>query len=352
MKIAFGCVFALLLFPYLGNAQLTFQNITKGKVDTNYYQPLNKMVTLKAFSAQKYSDFSLSDNTFEEPLSYNANPTRALGLGFSYQWLGLNLGYGFSFANNDDERLGETQRIDFLTHIHLRKLTLKLYTSWYQGFYLSNSSETMRGYFLPEHYYTRGDIKQTTLGLSATYVFNSERYSNKAVFLQNEWQKKTAGSFVAGGSIFYNGLMADSSFIPTQIAYPDFFNGVGFNQSGFFGMGGHVGYTLTLVFKEHWFTNFALMGGFGLGQNTIYPTNDHSKKAFKLNINLLNDVGFGYNSERWYAGFSFSSFNANSSTAIKETGLGYSSGKYQFVVAYRIVTKKRIQLPAWIPFKL
>ncbi|MBE9517967.1 MAG: DUF4421 family protein [Bacteroidetes bacterium] len=38
------------------------------------------------------------------------------------------------------------------------------------------------------------DLRTNIIGLNVQYLFNSERYSYKASFLQNEFQKRSAGS--------------------------------------------------------------------------------------------------------------------------------------------------------------
>jgi hypothetical protein len=184
-------------------------------------------------------------------------------------------------------------------------------------------------------------------------VFNSKKYSNRAVFLQNEWQKKTAGSLVAGFSIFYDKIRADSSFVPSEIKNPDFFRGENWNGNSYFGLGVNVGYVFTWVVHKHFFINGGLSGGIASGRNTFYPVNESSLSKFKANATLISSAGMGYNSNHFYAGISYQSFISSLTTPIEKTGMTFSSGRTLFVIAYRFQLKEGARiLPRWIPIDL
>lgn len=342
----------IILFTKPLCAQFNVKSLLEGESDSLYYSELKNYFTVKVFTAQKLSDFSYNDNLLNSDLRYKANPTRSLGVGMSYKWLSLNLGYGFSFANQDEDQLGETKRIDFRTSIHMRKLTIGLFSSIYQGYYLENSYDIIEDW--PQHtYYTRADIKNLNVGITANYIFNSKHYSNKAAFMQNEWQKKTAGSLVAGVNAFYNRLSADSSFVPTNINDTDFYRGVNWNRNGYFAFGANVGYIFTWVVHQNFFINLGLVVGTALGNTSIYPIDEPKQTKLKLKATLLNDFGMGYNSERFYIGFNYSNFLSSSPSPIENTNMSISSGKIAFIIAYRLKVKpdKRF-LPKWIPLDL
>lgn len=324
----------LILLPanLLGQDKLV--DIFTAKGDSNYYDELPSMLTVRAFSANKYSNFSIGDDSLGFDLNYQSNPTQVLGLGASYKGISLNIGYGFSFANQDDSLFGQTKRFDFQTQIQARKLTLNIYSNIYRGYYLANSSSVIDNW--PKNkYYTRSDIKGSTWGLSGTYIFNYRRYSNKATFLQTEWQKKNAGSFVAGFSMIYNKIKADSSLIPQAIIDSAFFGGVDYTHSNYYTLGGHVGYVYTLVVFKKLFINAGINGGSLIGRYTIKDEQNKKTSKSGINFTLLTSVGFGYNSKHFYAGFSYSSFTSAAPTPVKNSTLAFSNGKYQLVLAYR-----------------
>ncbi len=343
-------ILLLFIFTQSSFAQFDFRSIFTGEVDTLYYDELPNHFTAKFFTNRKFSDFSFDDNLLSNHLEYNSNTNSAVGFGMSYKWLGVNLGYAFGDAN--ESTYGKTKRFDFQTHVHLRKLTFGFYTSRYQGYYLENSYDMINDW--PQFtYYIRGDIKKTTVGLSASYVFNSKKYSNRATFLQNEWQKKSAGSLITGFSVFYDKISADSSFVPSEIKEPDFYRGEHWDGTSYFGLGANVGYVFTWVVAQHFFLNLGLSGGLATGRHTYYPVDESKIHKFRANLNLISSSGFGYNSERFYVGFSYASIMSTLNTPIEQTSMNFSSGRSMFVMAYRFRMKEGARiLPRWIPVDL
>lgn len=334
---------ALTLIALNSFGQSEISSLFTAEGDSTYYDDLESMLTVRFFSANKYSDFTIADDSIGMDLDYRSNPTQVLGFGASYKGISLNAGYGFSFANQDDSIFGKTQRFDFQTQIQARKLTINIYSNIYSGYYLNNSYNVINNW--PEgKYYTRKDIKGLTLGLSASYIFNYKRYSNRATFLQTEWQKKTAGSFVAGFSAIYNKIAADSSIIPEHISNSDFFGGADYQRSNYYTLGGHVGYIVTFVFFKKLFFNGGINSGTLLGTNSIFDEEENRHSKTSINFTLLTTLGVGYNSKYFYAGFSYSSFFSAAPTPIEHTTLSFSNGKYQLVMAYRFKVRKNFRL--------
>lgn len=327
-----------------------FKKIFNDQYDSTYYDKLDELLTAKVFLARKFSDFELNDHVHDKAINYKSNPSSSIGFGFSYKWLGVSLGIGLQ--NSNDSIFGQTNRIDLQTQINLRKLTINLYSGAYNGYYLQNSKELLSTGEVGE-YYNRADIQNMTYGISGYYVFNSSRYSNRATFLQNEWQKKTGGSFLAGGNVFYNRIKGDSSLIPHHLIDENIFNGVKFNRTGYFALGGNIGYGGTLVLWNHWFFNLSMLVGLSSGITTIYPEGKKKESAFKIGATLLNSLGLGYNSNLFYAGLIYSNLQANSPLPLENTGVGFDVGQFKFMFAYRFkVPKHNNILPEWLPFEL
>ncbi len=350
MRLRFSILIIVFVNIY---GTLTAQNIIghlfNENYDSVYYDKLNNFITVKTFLTGKFSGFTINDNIIDKSLIYNSNAKSAFGVGFSYKWLSVNLGIGL--RNSAEDPHGTTKRFDLQTQIYLRKLTLNIYSSVYNGFYLKNSQDFLNTESGED--YQRNDIKNITFGLSSYYVFNSSRYSNRATFIQNEWQKKTAGSLVAGGSVFYNQISGDSCLIPSYNNYPEFITGVYYSKSSYFGIGSNVGYTFTLVFLENWFFDFAILAGITVGNSTIYIDNSGKESSVGFGLNISNRFGMGYNSKRFYAGLNYTNTQANSALPIPKMGYGFNLGRIKLIIAYRfnLPDHKNI-LPDWMPFKL
>ncbi len=350
MKLKFCIIIiAFISISYTLNGQDIIAKLFNEDYDSTYYDKLQNLITVRTFLSSKFSDFTINDNAIDQSLIYNSKPKTALGIGFSYKWLSINIGLGLK--NSAGSSQGNTNRFDLQTQIYLRKLTLNLYSSIYNGFYLSNSQQFLNTN-LGEDYH-RNDIKDMTFGFSTYYVFNSSKYSNKATFIQNEWQKKTAGSFVAGGNIFYNQINGDSSLIPYQNNYPNFFTGIYYSKSSYLGIGSNVGYTFTLILLENWFFDFTILGGITIGNSTIYLDNNEKKSSAGLGLNLSNRFGMGYNSKLFYVGINYTNIQSNTSLPIPKMGYGFGLGRIKFIFAYRFnLPEHKVILPSWVPFKL
>ncbi len=102
-----------------------------------------------------------------------------------------------------------------------------------------------------ENYYYRHDLKITLFGLSQYRIFNPTRFSYNAAIVQNEWQKKSGGTLLAGAEVYYGVAKADSNFVPASIQgnYPE----KDLKAINYFSIGPGVGYAYTLVVAHHIF---------------------------------------------------------------------------------------------------
>lgn len=317
--------------------------------DSLYYDKLDNKLTTKVFLARKYSDFELSDESTQQDLQYHSNPRYSIGIGATYKWLGLNAAIGIK--NPEDSLYGRTRRFDLQTQINLRKFTVNFYTARYQGYYLYNSVEQLKNWDQTQAY-IRPDIINQTYGVSGYYIFNSKRYSNRATFLQNEWQQKTAGSLLAGATMFYNNIKADSSLIPTLFVNDTAFANMQINKTGYFGMSGNLGYGLSLVLWNHWFFDLSILGGITTGFTKVENSNSEIQRAFKPGVTFLSRFGMGYNSKYFYAGLNTSVLRANSPLPYENIAMGFNVGVVRFLLAYRFgVNPKNNFLSKLVPNK-
>jgi hypothetical protein len=346
----FVIILIIILWANHSHARQLVPMKLKESKDTLYYDPLRDHLTLKLLFTSKYSNFNINDALLNQSLNYKSVASKAIGIGAAYRWINVAL----SVALNDpsDSVSGEQRRIDFQTALYLRRLTINFYSGIYSGYYLQNTSQVITGW--PNNsYYTRSDISSNTFGVSCFYIYNSKKYSNKASFVQKEWQKKTAGSLVAGASIIRYEVKADSSFIPTNFSDSSFFKGVDFNHSSLFSVEGQVGYAFTYVLKEHLFFSLSVIGGLGGGYTKLTPVEEEELSEVKMNLSLHNSAGFGYNSKLFFVGFNYSNLISNTQSPTENTNIGFSNGRFQLVVAYRFkIPEHKNPLPKWVPFQL
>ncbi|BDD06468.1 DUF4421 domain-containing protein [Aureibacter tunicatorum] len=323
-------------------SQKLFSN--ESPVDTTYIIDYTDRITARLYSSIKFTNVYVVDNSLDETLHYKPNDNLNLGFGANYKFIGLNIGLNFPFINNrDHDKYGNTKYLDLQSHLYMRKHVIDFIGQFYRGYYLENSDHAIKN-FPKDKYYIRPDIKTTSLGLVYNYVFNHKKYSYRAAFLQNEWQKKSAGSFLLGGNVYNVVTKADSSIVPSNINYVNFIDSVNFNQSYQFGLGVNGGYAHTFVIKSKLFFAISATIGVGFGGVRLHQETEASREDIDVTFTAQLRGGFGYNSEKYYVGVSYVNLLSQNQLGIPEAWLGFSTGNFRVNLVRRFTLNKPITL--------
>jgi len=335
----------ILIFSFLLLGESYSQGILKkltGETDTNYVESYLDHLTSRLFASIKSAGISLGDDRINQQIVYHPNEPLILGIGANYGVLGVNIGFNFPFVNNDDHKYGETDYLDLQTHIYLRSLTLDLYMQYYKGYHQTDPNDWYTDWPTIDTLPKRPDLQSISLGLNGQYIFNDNKFSLRAPFLQNEWQKKSAGSFLLGGNIFFADIKGDSSLIPSNGGDTTFFDGLHFSQYRIINGGPVAGYAHTFVVKKHFFLTLMLVGGLSGGGSWAYTStkNEADRSGFTVAGNLTGRVAAGYNSRRVFVGVSYLGILIRNQSPIPQTWLGYNTGMFRFNLVYRFRLKK------------
>jgi hypothetical protein len=182
--------------------------------------------------------------------------------------------------------------------------------------------------------------------LDISYIFNSSRFSIRSAVVQTEWQKKSAGSMIIGGSIIYNVTVGDSSLVPTRIISPHFYGGLDFNRSDNFSIGPQIGYAYTLVVRRHFFLTGSVNGALNAGFTKLQPMNEEEKMKSGLIAGFRTEVliSAGYNSSRWYFGMSYMNMGLTNQAPLPDCSISYDTGMFRMNVVRRFPTRQPIRL--------
>ena len=335
----------IILLSSVTYGQGIFQKLS-GETDTNYVESYLDHLTSRVYASIKTAEISFRDEGIGKDLIYKPNDALVLGVGFNYGILGLNIGFKLPFANQDDDKYGTTEYLDLQTHIYTRPVTLDVYIQYYKGYYLTKPNEWIADWPEDGTFPKRPDVYSISLGLNGQYIFNHKRFSYKAAFLQNEWQKKSAGSFIVGGNIFYVDMKGDSSLIPKTSLDSNFFGGLHFSQSRIANFGASAGYAQTFVVKKHFFLTLSLLGGLSGGGSWVYTseTGEPDRSGFTVAANLSGRGAIGYNSRRFYAGLSYLGVIIRNQSPVPQTWIGYDTGLFRLNVVYRFRLKKEFRV--------
>ena len=269
-------------------------------------------------------------------MKYRPNTRLTLGIGGTYRSLTVNIGFGLSSFNPDKER-GETHYLDLQAHFYARKWNFDLLGQFYRGYYLSPQGlGSPRG----KSFYVRSDLKVQVGGIALYRALNDRLFSYQAGLLQNEWQKKSAGSIVIGGETYYGAVHGDSTLIP-GVVDPEY-SQLGINKVHFFEIGPGIGYAYTLVYKEHFF----LLGSATLNMAFRYSREkETNRNADKIDItpNFIFHAGAGYNTKNWDLSMLWVTTQINVKGGASNYKYLIASGNYRLIYARRFTVNRKVK---------
>lgn len=284
-----------------------------GSIDPEYITDLYDLFTLRLYGSNKFTRYGVGrlDFTSDDDLLYKSNSNYNAGIGFNYRSLAINLGFPAPFINNDEDEKGKTKFLDLQAYVYARKFNIDFYAQTYKGYYLANAAQFQQP--AAQAYRIRPDLRTRNLGFNIERILNSHRYSFRAAYLQNEYQQRSAGTFLVGGGAHYLHVTADSAIVPRSIAREVYAADAspvaqGFQESRVASASVNGGYAHTLVISRHLFVMGQVMGGVGANYTWLTddaPSPDEELSGTSYHLNLTARAGLGYQGTEWFAGLYF-----------------------------------------------
>ena len=298
-----------------------------------YFVRYPHSVTARVYLSKKYAPFTLPNPGAARDLEYRPNTKLNFGIGATYNNYTLNVAYGFGFLNNNNSEKGKTKGLDLHFHLFPNKLTVDLLGIFHKGYYLIPKGY---GSTNANTYYFRPDVKVTMVGVAGYRVPNAEKFSYRAAFVQNEWQKKSAGSLLYGGEAYYVSFDADSALVPKQLAasYPQ---QAGIKKIKFISIGPGVGYAYTLVIEKHLFISASLIAN--LDANFLTEEGTAQNKKFSLEPAAVYKTALGYNSNTWSLVGTITGNALLTKTTYSSKNYLVPTGNYRITLAKKIMLK-------------
>jgi hypothetical protein len=340
--VLIGC----LTFLSVSTSAQEFMGFERVQHDTNYIRAYKDELTTRVYLSRKQNGYTLSEGLVSPFLKYRTNDNLLLGIGYTYTFLTINLGVKIPFLNKDDDIYGKSKYTDLTLHGIFRSLIVDLYLQWNEGYYISNPEDLVPDWNSQNAYPQRGDMRSNLIGLNVQYLFNSSRYSYKAAFVQNEFQKKSAGSPLAGIEAYWMLAMTDSAMIAPGIPQGGFLGDSIFNQVDIFNVGINGGYAYTFVWDKNLFISLSATAGFSGGKNKVHYSTISNTSYDKLTIGMTSSfrVSLGYNSNSYYVGLSAIHFSMRSMVWDEADWFSYSTGNIKVNVVKRFRLKKPIKI--------
>lgn len=303
----------------------------KGKAYTrsDYVQDMTSYIHITPFLYNSRNHFEIQDQRI---LTFEPNESINIGLRLMHKWLGLAFSYGPK--NMQADKKGNTDYINFQLNSYGKKLGFDLYYTDYNGYYLENYRkfpvlDSIYGDIFPQ----RPDISTLSIGGNFYYLFNHKKYSYRSTFIQNEIQKKSAGSFLMSGSFSYFNIRGDSTIIPSSIRrYYE--SRSQFKNGDFYSFSLMPGYAHTFVIAHRFYFTASVTGGI-TAQYQQYSTEGRELVEKMVYIpRAMSRVGLGYNGQRFYGGLS-SMIESYNLPLGQRTRLTYFIGSASLFVGFR-----------------
>lgn len=140
-------------------------------------------------------------------------------------------------------------------------------------------------------------LHRTTYGLHAYYFFNNRRYTQAAAYCYSKYQRRSAGSFLAGINIHHYDMSVNLDELPPQ--YLEEVQDVTIPRFLYNDYCVVVGYGFNWVLGKKWLLNFT--GAPYIGYRQMLATNAESR-ASAWSINLRFKIGAVFNHKNYFLG--------------------------------------------------
>ena len=296
-------------------------------IDSSYIKKFDKENDVEVYTGVTKTSFrfrEIANDNFISQHKLFANTSAYTGFTIDYNWLSLD------FSKNIPNTSVAKQNTSIKAMgIHLRKTHEKFLfeagTDKYRGLILQ-VNKRQREY---EYY---DDISYRSYFTRISYIFNAEKFSLNAARNYSVLQAKSAGSFIAIVSPFFQRFTLKGGFDEYEESDSTFLSGISKKP---FSVNLLVsgGYTYNFIFNEgEWSINPAIFIGPAIEKN-IYP---QESRTLRLIANYQLVLNGGYNGHNFYfhvnALYNNNSFHfMNSKMSIHNRGVsltcGYRMGK-------------------------
>jgi hypothetical protein len=219
----------------------------------------------------------------------------------NWRWFGLSLSIDNPFYKTDQEKYGRTSSIDIRVTALGRNLAAEVFLQHYTGFYIGYPDKPDgTKYILP-------DMTTFSIGVAGLWIYNSRRFSMRAASLQNEQQRKSAGSLIVRPALLYYHISSDDGIIPAALILE---NNIPLSDqivSGdFYSLGLSPGYAYTFVFLKNLYVTGAVFPGVAAQIHSYFSATDRYS-GYEFSFQLNGSLTMGYNSDKWFIGASVQS---------------------------------------------
>lgn len=279
--------------------------------DSTYVVGTGKKWKLMLKNNNWFSTFNGSLNQKDLPFLMHSNFTSSFGASISYMAVSL-----YYMINLNDLISGHK--------VKYKKFDISFTCSriYFNAFYNEDSYPYYIHKFGDYITHDLKDYKFTGIsrflkGFNVCYIFNNKRYAQAASYCFSKYQRKSAGSFIAGIHVFQENVSMNFDQLREEFPNTSWVDDIRYKYNGYSLL---LGYGYNCVLGKNWLYNITAIPGFGMRQS--YNTSSEGSMTFwsfdyraKMAI-ILNRGNFFYGLHlltdgRWYLTHQHSVFNAS-----------------------------------------
>lgn len=280
----------------------------------------NDAIKLRLGFSNSFNSFHIKDGASHLDFTLSPNQRLRSTLTLMYRFIEIDLGYTPQFIrfNKDDAIRGRTKFYNLGTRLYFGRWMQELQYGKTKGFYVDRDDIGTTENILFPHFQVQ------KIGGSTSYIFNP-KFSFRAIFLQSEWQRQSAGSFVPSVSYYFTEIKNNN---PSKDNIIDVAVG--------------PGYYYNWIIQDQ----FLVSGGgyAGVGYNatkTVYTDNTPDETFDGISFQAQFRLTLGYNSERFYAGAA-TSLNSFSYSSEAKIHVQDQQQFLEFYIGYRFKASEKI----------
>lgn len=274
-------IFWLLIHSFCFPQEAPNDSLKKQRTSNAFIALYEDDVKVRLGLSNSFNSFHIKDGPTNLDFTLSPNQQLKTTLTVIYKFIEIDLGYTPRFIrfNKDDAIRGTSKFFTLGTRLYFGQWMQDLHYSKTKGFYVDKADIGIDENILFPNF------RVQKIGGSTSYIFN-ENFSYRAINLQSEWQRQSAGSFMPSLSYYFTQIKNDSNS----------------KDNGFdFAVG--PAYYYNWVLSQRFLISGGAYGGLGYNSTkTIYQDGTPDEVVEGISLQTQFRFTLGYSTSHFYTG--------------------------------------------------